>query len=123
MLEAAGIRRANALAAVTGEDESVIDPCIERLAHVQRLIQRREGRRLPEDDFPADVNFSTPLIKSGPMIVPGPGHEPVSVVGKVLDRQKYSEMLREYYRLRGWDEGTGVPRKETLVGLGLEDMM
>jgi aldehyde:ferredoxin oxidoreductase len=32
-------------------------------------------------------------------------------------------MLKEYYRLRGWDEKTGLPTKETLVKLGMEDLV
>jgi aldehyde:ferredoxin oxidoreductase len=82
----------------------------------------REGRKVPEDDFPPEVNFTEPLKPMGPMMVPGPGDKPVSVVGKVLDRDKFTNMLREYYRLRGWDEETGVPRAETLSALGLDDL-
>jgi aldehyde:ferredoxin oxidoreductase len=32
----------------------------------------------------------------------------------------YEEMLDEYYQVRGWDDN-GVPRKETLSDLGLQD--
>ena len=56
------------------------------------------------------------------MMVPGPGDETVSVVGKVLDRDKFTGILKEYYRLRGWDEETGLPRKETLSALGLNNL-
>jgi aldehyde:ferredoxin oxidoreductase len=31
-------------------------------------------------------------------------------------------MLKEYYRIRGWDEKTGLPTKETLEKLGMEDL-
>jgi aldehyde:ferredoxin oxidoreductase len=31
-------------------------------------------------------------------------------------------MLREYYRLRGWDEATGLPRAATLAALGIDDL-
>ena len=30
-------------------------------------------------------------------------------------------MKEEYYQLRGWDKETGVPTKEKLTELGLED--
>jgi aldehyde:ferredoxin oxidoreductase len=30
-------------------------------------------------------------------------------------------MLREYYEARGWDEETGIPKKEKLLELGLQD--
>jgi aldehyde:ferredoxin oxidoreductase len=90
---------------------------------VQRMITLREGRKVPQDDFPPEVNFTEPLKPMGPMMVPGPGDKPVSVAGKVLDREKFRDMLREYYRLRGWGEETGIPRPDTLSALGLDDMM
>lgn len=108
--------------AVTGINNKVIDSCTERIANLQRTIQLREGRNVPRDDFPPEVNFTTPLEPIGPMIVPGPGDEPVSVIGNVLDRDKFTEMLREYYQLRGWDENTGRPKAETLSNLRIEDL-
>ena len=56
------------------------------------------------------------------MMAPGPGDEPVNTAGKVLDRDKYRDMLREYYRLRGLDEDSGLPKKETLSALGMSDL-
>jgi aldehyde:ferredoxin oxidoreductase len=108
--------------AVTGVPGDVINLCAERIMNVQRMITIREGRKVPEDDFPPEVNFTEPLKPMGPMMVPGPGDKPVNVTGKVLDREKFRDMLRDYYRLRGWDEETGVPRPETLSALGLEDI-
>jgi len=56
------------------------------------------------------------------MIVPGPGEEPVNATGNTLDRERFKSMLKEYYRLRGWDEETGLPRADTLAALGLDDV-
>ena len=56
------------------------------------------------------------------MKVPGPGGKATIAKGNVLDREKFMDMLKEYYRLRGWDEETGRPRPETLEALGLEDL-
>ena len=42
--------------------------------------------------------------------------------GQHLDEKKYDALLSEYYKLRGWDE-RGVPKKETLKELGLEDVI
>jgi aldehyde:ferredoxin oxidoreductase len=109
--------------AVTGVSGQEIDRCAERIMNVQRMITLREGRKVPQDDFPPEVNFTEPLKPMGPMMVPGPGDKPVSVAGKVLDREKFRDMLREYYRLRGWGEETGIPRPDTLSALGLDDMM
>ena len=57
------------------------------------------------------------------MIMPGPGAQPVDMTGNVLDRKKFAGMLKEYYQLRGWDEKTGLPTRETLKKLGMEDMI
>ena len=108
--------------AVTGIDKKEINICAERIANLQRSIQLREGRRVPGDDFPPEVNFTTPLPAKKPVIVPGPGDEPVDMTGNVLDRDKFIGMLKEYYHLRGWNETTGVPEASTLSRLGLEDL-
>ncbi len=107
--------------AVTGFSGDELDRYAERITNIQRMIMIREGRKVPEDDFPPEVNFIEPLVS--PAIVPGPSDKPVSVAGKTLDRGKFADMLREYYRLRGWDENTGVPLPETLSALGLDDLL
>lgn len=40
-----------------------------------------------------------------------------------VDRKKYDEMLSEYYRQHGWDEDTGLQKRETLEDLGLQDVI
>ncbi len=108
--------------AVTGIGAEGIDPCAERVALLQRAIRAREGRKFPDDDFPPEINFLEPLNPARPIMVPGPGDEPVDAAGQVLDRDKYRDMLREYYRLRGLDEDSGLPLKETLSALGMDDL-
>lgn len=44
------------------------------------------------------------------------------MTGNVLDRDKFTDMVKEYYHLRGWDEKTGLSTEETLVSLGMGDM-
>jgi aldehyde:ferredoxin oxidoreductase len=56
-------------------------------------------------------------------MAPGPDEEIVDIKGKILDRDEFTSMLKEYYRLRGWDEETGLPKAETLVALGLDDLV
>jgi aldehyde:ferredoxin oxidoreductase len=114
---------AKIFSAVTGLPGDVIDRCAERIVNVQRAIMLQEGRKTPQDDFPPEVNFTQPLPPGPPRMVPGAGDEPVNAVGKVLDRSKFVNMLQEYYRLRGWDEQTGIPGKETLAALGQEDLL
>jgi aldehyde:ferredoxin oxidoreductase len=68
-----------------------------------------------------DYNFTEPLdgIPGIGVMVPGPGDTVVDMSGNQLDRAKYLEMLKEFYRARGWDETTGIPKKETIKKLGL----
>jgi len=112
--------------AVTGVAGQEVDRYAERIANQQRAILVREGWRVTETDFPLEFNFTEP-IQTGPrgqkMMVPGPGEEAVDVTGNTLDRAKFISMLKEYYRLRGWDEKTGLPRPETLIDLGLDDLI
>ncbi len=108
---------------VTGIPSDEIYRCAARIANMQRMIMIREGRKVPADDFPPEVNFTEPLKPTVPLMVPGPGEKPVNAAGKVLDRDKFTDMLRGYYRLRGWDEETGIPRAETLSALGLNDLV
>jgi aldehyde:ferredoxin oxidoreductase len=39
----------------------------------------------------------------------------------VVDREKFAQMLSEYYELRGWDSN-GLQTKQKLVELDLEDI-
>ncbi|ASJ11361.1 aldehyde ferredoxin oxidoreductase [Thermococcus sp. P6] len=57
-------------------------------------------------DYPPERWFKEGL-KSGP-------HR-----GQHLEKDKYDELLSEYYKLRGWDE-RGIPKRETLKELGLD---
>ena len=42
--------------------------------------------------------------------------------GEKLDPAKLEEMKTKYYKLRGWDEKTGIPTEELLNKYGLEDV-
>ena len=39
-----------------------------------------------------------------------------------LDREQFRPVLDEFYRLHGWDAGTGWPTREGLGQLGLADL-
>jgi aldehyde:ferredoxin oxidoreductase len=93
--------------AVTGISGDELEPAMERVANLQRLIMIREGRKLPEDDYPYEDNFK----------------DKEELPGKALIQGNYLEMLKEYYRLRGWDENKGVPLDSMLEHLGMEDMI
>jgi aldehyde:ferredoxin oxidoreductase len=112
--------------AVTGIAGEELDRCGERIGNLQRAILVREGRRVPEADFPPEYNFTEPIqaIPHFPVtMVPGPDEEAVDIKGKILDWDKFTSMLKEYYRLRGWDEETGLPKAECLAALGLDDLV
>ncbi len=111
--------------AVTDISSDEIPPCAERIANVQRAIMVREGHKVPDDDFPPGFNFTEPIqagARGEKVMVPGPGDEATDATGNVLDRDKFTDMLKEYYRLRGWDETTGIPRSDTLRNLGIKDL-
>jgi len=107
--------------AVTGVPADVLEDIGERIYTLQRMILLREGRKTPETDYPMDYNFTEPLdgIPGIGVMVPGPGDTAVDMSGNKLDRARYLEMLKEFYRVRGWDEETGIPKKETVKKLGL----
>jgi aldehyde:ferredoxin oxidoreductase len=62
-----------------------------------------------DDTLPVKI-FSEPL-KKGPF------------KGEIMDREKFERMKDEYYELRGWDKETGIPKEETLIAFGLEDLV
>jgi len=116
---------ANIFSAVTGLSGEKFDQYAETIFNLQRAILVREGRRTPQDDFPQEYNFKEPLQLDPfgrPVIVPGLDQEVIDATGKMLDRNKFSAMLKEYYGLRGWDEETGLPKSDTLNALGLDDL-
>jgi aldehyde:ferredoxin oxidoreductase len=104
--------------AVTGMDPAVLKTYSERCYNLFRLIMLREGRKTPASDYPHDYLFTQPLTGHAP-VVPGPGGQPTNTAGNKLDRAKFQVMLKEYYCLRGWNEESGIPEKETLAALGL----
>ena len=78
----------------------------EKIWNLTRLINLRRGLRAEEDWLPARV-FEDP-IPSGPL------------KGLTLNREAFTQMLKKYYELRGWDE-RGIPTRAKLEELGLLD--
>jgi len=112
--------------AVTGVAVEEVDRCSERMFNLQRAILLREGWKVPKADYPPEFNFTDPL-QTDPhgmnLLVPSPEGGAEDATGNILDRDKFTVMLKEYYRLRGWNEETGLPRAETLIALGLDDLV
>ena len=44
------------------------------------------------------------------------------VIGNVLDRDKFEQMKKEFYGLRGWDAATGLQTRARLEALDLKDV-
>ncbi len=109
--------------AVTGRAGGELGRRAETVANLLRAILIREGRVLPAADLLPEYNFTEPLggRSMHGTLVPAAGDGVVDMAGNTLDRKSYGEMLREYYRLRGWDEFTGKPTAATLTSVGLPD--
>ena len=78
----------------------------ERCYNLERLFNIREGLTRELDTL-VDRYFDEPAPHGAP-----------DVVGSVIDREKFTKMIDEYYEHHGWDPN-GVPRQETLERLGL----
>ncbi len=112
--------------AVTGNeiDEEGLNRIGERVFNLERAIFAREDPRGKKIDDIAEFNFTVP-IESEPqnpeLLVPGKNGEPITKKGTVVDREKFAQMLGEYYQLRGWDS-SGLQTKQKMAELDLEDI-
>ncbi len=81
--------------------------CGTRIYNVEKAMQARFGLRR-KNDFPPIRCFEEP-VPTGPQ------------EGAVLDKQKYDDLLSNYYRHRGWTN-EGIPTEKTLKELALQDI-
>ena len=95
-----------ALSGIPFTGEGVQQAC-ERVLNLERAFIVREGIRRSDDTLPERF-LKEPL----------PGEHPSK--GSVVELEA---MLDEYYEARGWDLNTGIPTRETLIRLGLEDVV
>lgn len=118
------------LSAVTGVDfdEKAYNRAGERIFNLTRAIHSREGRRGRRDDTLPSFNFTEPLTSdksnyfflfNPECMLPGKNGELTSRLNAVLDREKFNDMLSQYYRLRGWDPASGLQTAECLEKLCL----
>jgi len=89
-------------------DEAGLFKMGERICNIERAIVVRDGRTRATDTLP-DFFFKVP-VADGPQ------------EGRKLDRKKFEKMKDEYYRLRGWDVETGLPKRRTLEELGMMEV-
>ncbi|MBI2829975.1 MAG: hypothetical protein HYX81_02320 [Chloroflexi bacterium] len=115
------------VSAITGTErtEEELYKIGERLMNLQRAIRTREGHQGRESDVLPEGCFTIPLDKeqiNPEVMLPGKNGEIISRKGTMLDKAKFHKMLGEYYKLRGWDQESGLQQKAQLEGLGLSDV-
>jgi aldehyde:ferredoxin oxidoreductase len=81
----------------------------EKIHNMSKVFNMRHAGFSRQDDFPPERLLNEPTTGTQP--------------GMRLDRTKWSAMLDEYYKLHGWDKETGQPKKETLLKLGLKELV
>ena len=100
-------RAADLLRAATGlpfDETSVRDAC-ERTVNLERAFIVLRGIRRADDTLPK--RFLEEPLQDG------------ASAGNVVELDR---MLDDYYEARGWDRATGIPTRETLLRLGLEQL-
>jgi aldehyde:ferredoxin oxidoreductase len=96
--------------AVTGIKRGISEfrTIAQRIFTLERAFLVREGIT-KKDDFLKGKWVRGP-VPSGPF------------KGNTIEENKWERMLEEYYETRGWDPATGIPCKETLEKLDLQDV-
>jgi aldehyde:ferredoxin oxidoreductase len=80
-----------------------------RTRNLERSFECKIGRRRESDTIP-EMQFDAPITRG-------------VLKGKVsVSREGLERMKSEYYALRGWDDETGIPCRETLLEYGLDDV-
>ncbi|MEM2450015.1 MAG: aldehyde ferredoxin oxidoreductase family protein [Candidatus Methanomethylicaceae archaeon] len=87
--------------------EELVDVA-ERILDLERAFNVRTGIRRKDDTLPR--RFLEEPIASGPS------------KGMYTDEATLNKMIDEFYELKGWDKRTGIPTKEKLIRIGLEDV-
>jgi aldehyde:ferredoxin oxidoreductase len=90
------------------------------LVNLQRAILVREGWTVP--DTLAEYHFTEPMGEGmhDQQFVPQWEGRPTESQGSLLDRDKFKDLMKDYYKLRGWNPETGLPYRETLESLGID---
>jgi aldehyde:ferredoxin oxidoreductase len=89
----------------------------ERIFNVMKAYNVREGMRREHDHWPSRF-YEERLPDSGSEIRTSKG----SGVLSALSKEKIDRLLDEYYELRGWNKRTGIPTRETLEDLQLDNV-
>ena len=95
--------------AVTGnemDEEGEIEYC-NRIYQLEHAILTRQGHTRKDDNFFDSIYEDKSIIWG---------------VGYHMDKEKFNELLTQYYELRGMDPETGLLRRSTLESFGLKDI-
>jgi aldehyde:ferredoxin oxidoreductase len=120
-----GVAEPKYLKAVTGKDFSFLDGINlgRKIWNLDHAIWTLQGRHRDMVHF-ADIIYK----KKATWDVDGKPYMPGFEDGKwdyhnygqrTLDRSKFDEFKTRFYKLQGWDPGSGYPTKATLEKLGL----
>jgi aldehyde:ferredoxin oxidoreductase len=118
---------ARIVSAVTGRDidEAGLEKIGERVFNMQRAVSIKQGWGGREGDRLLDYHHNEPiqyLRYDRECKVPGKDGAVATRKGTVIERSEFEKMKSEYYRLRGWDEESGLQTKTGLEALGLGDV-
>jgi len=113
--------------AVTGNetDEEGLNRIGERVFNLERAVLAREDPQRKKVDEIPEFNFTVALegeVLNTELLVPGKNGKPITKRGTVVDKEKFTKMLGEYYELRGWDKSSGLQTKQKLAELDLENI-
>jgi aldehyde:ferredoxin oxidoreductase len=115
------------VSAITGRELGAPELTVisDRIFNLQRAVLMRQGWGGREGDNLMGYLFEEPFpfVHFDPQSrVPGPGGEPVSRKGAILDRDEFEKLKDEFYMLRGWDVASGLQTRAVLEKLQLRDI-
>ena len=121
------IMESRVLTAITGKeiDEAGLNKIGERIYNLQRAILLRQGRGGREGDRLMDYLHEEPLQNvffNPDCLVPGKSGEIISRQGAIIQKTDFEKLKSEYYKLRGWEEKSGLPTETRLRDLELGDV-
>ena len=91
----------------------------EIVCNIEKLINVREGFNREDDQIPPLYVQNTEI----PMKAREGDRYMVDWLGNRLTKEDMAKMIDDYYLERGWDVKTGLPTREKLVELGLNNLM
>ncbi len=109
----------NMFNAVVGTDWSLDDmhKACARAWTIMRALNVRQGRTRADDE--SVIPYYTQTQENGVGAIADWPDEPGP---RVLDPDKFKDLLGRIYELHGWDKETGWPTRDTLEELGLKDV-